>query len=202
MIEMMAKRLCALIMVAGGALLLGAAGRAELTSVQSVYLLPMTSGLDQYLANRLTSANLFRVVTDAKRADAVLTDQLGAGFERRMDDLFPPQSAAAAAAEAAEAAEAKADAKEPADPKAAAAKAREQADKRREAEEVEKLKRMGLPPSSSFSRGRGNIFLVDVKTRQVLWSLYARPKRIMPDELDRTSAGIVERLKKDVSGKP
>ncbi|MBM3796026.1 MAG: hypothetical protein FJW31_18650 [Acidobacteria bacterium] len=199
---MMAKRLCALILVAAGALLLGAAGRAELTSVQSVYLLPMTSGMDQYLANRLTSANLFRVVTDARRADAVLTDQLGAGFERRMDDLFPPMAAAAAAAEAAEPPAAADASKEPADPKAEAAKARERAEKRREADEVEKLKRMGLPPASSFSRGRGNIFLVDVKTRQVLWSLYARPKRIMPDELDRTSAGIVERLKKDVSGKP
>jgi len=202
MIEMMAKRLCALILVAAGALLLGAAGRAELTSVQSVYLLPMTSGMDQYLANRLTSANLFRVVTDARRADAVLTDQLGAGFERRMDDLFPPMAAAAAAAEAAGPPAAADASKEPADPKAEAAKARERAEKRREADEVEKLKRMGLPPASSFSRGRGNIFLVDVKTRQVLWSLYARPKRIMPDELDRTSAGIVERLKKDVSGKP
>ena len=201
MIEMMiAKRLCASILFAGGLLL---AGRAELASVQSVYLLPMSSGMDQYLANRLATANVFRVVTDAKRADAILTDQLGAGFERRMDDLFPPQSAAAAAAAAAAEVPPPAGAKEqPEDPKAAAAKARERADQRREAEEVEKLKRMGLPPTSSFSRGRGNIFLVDVKTRQVLWSLYARPKKIMPDDLDRTSATIVERLKKDVSGKP
>ncbi|MCC6536833.1 MAG: hypothetical protein IT162_04740 [Bryobacterales bacterium] len=197
---MIAKRLCASILFAGGLLL---AGRAELASVQSVYLLPMSSGMDQYLANRLATANVFRVVTDAKRADAILTDQLGAGFERRMDDLFPPQSAAAAAAAAAAEVPPPAGAKEqPEDPKAAAAKARERADQRREAEEVEKLKRMGLPPTSSFSRGRGNIFLVDVKTRQVLWSLYARPKKIMPDDLDRTSATIVERLKKDVSGKP
>lgn len=197
MIEMMSKRLCALILLAGGALLLSAAGRSELASVQSVYLMPMTSGLDQYLANRLVSANVFHVVTDARRADAVLTDQLGAGFERRMDDLFPPMAAAASEPEPAAAA----DAKEPADPKAAA-KARELTETRREAQEVEKLKRMGLPPSSSFSRGRGNVFLVDIKTRQVLWSLYARPKRVMPDDLDRTSASIVDRLKKDVSGKP
>ena len=60
---------------------------------------------------------------------------------------------------------------------------------------------MQLPPSS-FSRGKGNVFLVHVKTRGVVWSLYERPKKILPDELDRTSGRIVTRLKKDLSGKP
>src|SRR5216684_1552033 len=63
---------------------------ASLPEVQAVYLLPMTGGLDQYLANRLTAGGVFRVVTDPKLADAIFTDQLGAGFEQKLVDLFPP----------------------------------------------------------------------------------------------------------------
>jgi len=61
-------------------MLAGAILGAGVPDVQAVYLLPMAGGLDQYLANRLTSAGVFRVVTDPKMADAIFTDQLGAGF--------------------------------------------------------------------------------------------------------------------------
>jgi hypothetical protein len=44
---------------------------ADVTSVKAVYLLPMAGGLDQYLANRLTGDQVFRVVTDPKLADAI-----------------------------------------------------------------------------------------------------------------------------------
>ena len=47
------KRLLLILSVACGAL-----SAAELAAVRSVYLLPMGSSLDQYLANRLTSENL------------------------------------------------------------------------------------------------------------------------------------------------
>ena len=175
------------------------ADRAGLTQVQSVYLMPMGYGLDQYLANRLTSESVFSVVTDPKRADAVLTDQLGASFERRFDELFrrpepavelappPPEPPAAATADGG---------KGPAAPP-------EKKEKEMDAEAIARLKlSSGQPPFSSFSRGKGNVFLVDIKTRQVLWSLYERPKKILPDELDRTSGRIVLRLKKDLAGKP
>ncbi len=165
------------------------ADRAGLTQVQTVYLMPMGYGLDQYLANRLTSESVFNVVTDPKQADAVLTDQLGAGFERRFEEMFrrpepvaPPPAAAT-------------DAKTGPLP--------EKKEKEMDAEAIAQLKlTSGQPPISSFSRGKGNIFLVDIKTRQVLWSLYERPKKILPDELDRTSGRIVLRLKKDLAGKP
>ena len=49
---------------------------------------------------------------------------------------------------------------------------------------------------SSFSRGKGTIFLVDVKSKSVLWSAYEKPKNSAPDELNRTAARIVQRLKK------
>jgi len=52
---------------------------------------------------------------------------------------------------------------------------------------------------SSFGRGRGTIFLVDAKTRTVLWSAYEKPKNSTPDELNRTASRIVQRLKRDLS---
>ena len=42
---------------------------ASLPDVHAVYLLPMAGGLDQFLASRLASENVFRVVTDPKQAD-------------------------------------------------------------------------------------------------------------------------------------
>jgi hypothetical protein len=40
------------------------------------------------------------------------------------------------------------------------------------------------------------MFLVDLKTRTVLWSAYERPRNTTPDELNRTAKRIVDRLKK------
>ena len=64
-------------------------GAADLTSVRSVYILPMRNGLDQYLANRLTNSGVFRIVTDPTLADAVLTDHIGAAFESQLEDMSP-----------------------------------------------------------------------------------------------------------------
>lgn len=50
----------------------------------------------------------------------------------------------------------------------------------------------------SFSRGRGTFFLVDRKTRNVLWSTYERPKNGSPDELNRTAERVVNDLKRDL----
>jgi hypothetical protein len=61
-----------------------------LTGVRNVYLLPMSGGLDQYLANKLTASRNFQVVTDPAHADAILSDQVGEGFEERLAELYPP----------------------------------------------------------------------------------------------------------------
>jgi hypothetical protein len=139
------------------ALLSGFTLCANLPDVQAVYLLPMTGGLDQYLANRLTAGGVFRVVTDPKLADAVFTDQLGAGFEQKLVDLYPPES-----------------------------KNSDKADKN------------DKPVShiSTFGRGRGTIFLVDLKSRAVIWSAYEKPSRSTSEVLDRTAAHIVQQIKK------
>src|SRR5579864_7116417 len=66
---------------------------ADLANVHSVYLLSMSHGLDQYLANRLTSDHVFRIVTDPKLADAVLTDHIGEAFEAQLETMFPKPEA-------------------------------------------------------------------------------------------------------------
>jgi len=66
------------------------APNAALQQIHNVYLLPMGNSLDQYLANRLTEAGLFQVVTDAQKADTIITDKIGEGLERRLAELYPP----------------------------------------------------------------------------------------------------------------
>ena len=61
---------------------------AGLGDVKTVYLLPMSNGLDQYLAQQLTAASVLQVVTDPQKADAVLTDHLGESFEQTLADLY------------------------------------------------------------------------------------------------------------------
>jgi len=127
---------------------------ADVPGVQAVYLLPMSGGLDQYLANHLTSAGVFKVVTDPKLADAIFTDQLGAGFEQKLNELYAPP-----------------------------------------VEDDDKDTRPRTHPSS-FNRGKGAIFLVDLKSRSVSWSIYERPSRATSEVLDRTAARIVQQIKK------
>ena len=50
-------------------------------------------------------------------------------------------------------------------------------------------------------RGRGTIFLVDVKSRQVLWSAFEKPKNSSPHELDHTAERVVKQLKQDLTPK-
>jgi hypothetical protein len=61
---------------------------ANLSGVKTVYLLPMSNGLDQYLAVQLTTDAILQVVTDPQKADAVFTDHLGESFERAVEDLY------------------------------------------------------------------------------------------------------------------
>jgi hypothetical protein len=63
---------------------------ADSSGVQTVYVLPMANGLDQYVANRLAASGVFHVTTDPKKADAVFTDKLGEAFELRLDTLLLP----------------------------------------------------------------------------------------------------------------
>jgi hypothetical protein len=64
---------------------------AQLKQVQTVYLLPMGGGLDQYLANRMVEQHLFQVVTDPQRADAILVDRIGEGLEDKLAEMYPDE---------------------------------------------------------------------------------------------------------------
>jgi hypothetical protein len=64
----------------------------EAPAVKAVYILPMASGLDQYLAFRLTEGGVLQVVTDPQKADAILTDRIGGHFLETFKDLFGPKT--------------------------------------------------------------------------------------------------------------
>ncbi len=117
------------------------AQHAELSQIQTVYLLPMGNGFDQYLANQLTKLGPYRVVTDPQGAEAIFTDRLGEAFEAKFKELFPPPAPEPIAEEKDK------DKDKDGDKKEATAK---------KADTNERF----VPPSS-FSRGKGTVFLVE-----------------------------------------
>jgi hypothetical protein len=61
---------------------------------------------------------------------------------------------------------------------------------------------LGNPASnSSFGRAKGTFFLVDTKSREVLWSTFEQPKSSDPRGLDRGASVVVDRLKKSARPK-
>jgi hypothetical protein len=155
---------------------------ADLASVQKVYVLKMAKGLDQFLANRLTTDHVFQIVTDPKLADAVFTDQIGEGFQTKLEEFSPtPESAKP---------------EPPPPPKPAKG---EDAVNPLMGDTVNKLSNPAS--NSSFGRNKGTVFLVDAKSRLVVWSAYQPVKGSTPKELDRTANDIVSRIKKDLNPK-
>jgi hypothetical protein len=151
------------------------ASAQDLSSVKNVYFLPMGSGFDQYLANQVSMQGAYQVVTDPQLADAIFTDQIGAKFERQLEELYPPEP------EEEEGVEQTGDDSE--DPAATA----DHGDALKEEEEKR--------PLSSFSRGKGNVFLVDRETRRVVWSIYLRPKDYSSKELNKSAEKLVTALR-------
>jgi len=158
------KLFCALALFAA---CLAAAINADLKRVNTVYILPMGSGMDQFLANQMTTMGVFQVVTDPQKADALVTDRIGEGFQAKYDELYPP----------------------PAPPKPV------KDDKK---DHKDELSAGAIPHTSSFNRGKGNFFIVDRRSRNVLWSIYERPTTSTPSELTKTAEKVVKRLKADL----
>ncbi len=147
----------------GLATVLGAGAQAP-PNPESLYVLPMRGGFDQFLSNHVASAKLFRVVTDPKAAGVFLADKIGEPFERKMAELNPPPD-----------------------------EDNKKGDSRGAQREHE------APPAAfSSAAGKGNVFLVDAKSRQVIWSGYIKPKNNTPDELNRTAKKVVERMVADL----
>jgi len=135
--------------------------------------------------------HVMQVVTDPAKADIIFTDHVGASFEDKLKDLYPPPPDAEAKTAAKEK---EAAAKEKADTAGAPA-----ARPSLLAETVNKADQAGGMAVSG--RGRGTLFLVDVKSRQVLWSAFEKPKNSSPQELDHTAERVVKLLKEDLSAK-
>ena len=160
----------------------GMASAADLTEVHNVYLLKMSKGFDQFLANRITGGRVFQVVTDPKLADTIITEQIGEAFQAKFDELFPPPET-----------------EKPAKPEKPekAEQAEDTGDAGLVTDTVNKLSN----PASAFSRAKGMVFLVDAKSKQVVWSAYGLPKDSTSKELDRTANDIVSRIKHDLKTK-
>jgi hypothetical protein len=150
-----------------------AAVNPQLKQVTAVYILSMTGGMDQFLANRLTASGVFIVVADAHKADAVITDRLGESFETKLNELYPPPAPAG----------------EPKPDKSAA-----------DDKKIGMDLGSGAAHVSGFSRGKGNFFIVDRKSRNVLWAVFEPPKDSSAGELSKTAEKVVKRLKIDLTG--
>ena len=203
-------------------LALAAPPKAELAQVHKVYLLPMTNGMEQYLANRLTGLGVFQVVTDPKKADAIFTDRIGEAFEAKQTEWFPekplkpasdqtappapPEVAAPAPPGAAQLPDAVSPAPQQPAPETApqAASAAAPQPKAAASEPEKQVETAGggkadrAAPMSAFHRAKGTLFLVDARSRLVLWSIYAQPKDASPVELDRTAGHIASRIQQDL----
>ncbi len=151
---------------------------ADLHQIQSVYLLQMGNGLDQYLANHLTTNGVLKVVTDPEKAEAILTDEIGLRFEQRLEELYPPP---------------------PEEPEPTAEGEEDDATEP-EAEDDFFAGLEQRPRLSTFSRGKGNVFLVDRASRRVVWSMFHQPKDGTPKELNRAAKAIVTNLKGALGG--
>jgi hypothetical protein len=176
--------LCSLAALAAAAF---ASVNPELHQVKRVYILSMGSGMDQYLANQLTKSGIFEVVTDPKKADAIVTDNIGQAFQTKLDDLYPPPAPPKKEAEATKAADDDAGADTKPAPKDRFA-------------DIDFSGGRGFT-GGSFSRGKGNFFVVDRNSRVVLWSVYERPKNSTPGELTKTASRVVKHLRDDLTEK-
>ena len=149
-----------------------AAGSA---GVRNVYLMPMPNGLEQFIANQLTSRGLMTVVADANLADALFTDTVGKAFEKRYLELYPP-------------------------PPPKEEEVDEETDRKKKSSSSTSMdvKDAKQERTGGFSRGKGTIFLVDRRTKTVLWSAYVRPNSSLPKDLDRAAKTIADRIEETV----
>ena len=180
------KLFCALTALAATAVF--ASGNPQLHEVKRVYILAMSANMDQFLASQLVKSGVFEVVTDPKKADAIITDRVGESFESKLDALYPPPAPPKKVEETKPATD---DAPKP-EPKGL--------------RDINSDKLSGLDLSagyrpSSMGRGKGNIFIVSRGTRSVLWSVYEPPKNNTSGEMTKTAARVVKHLKEDLTEK-
>ncbi len=169
----------------------------QLHEVKRVYILAMSASMDQFLASQLVKAGIFEVVTDPKKADAIITDRVGESLENKLDDLYPPPPAPKAkkekeSDETKPAADSTSETPKTEPPRVCPGHQQRQtggsgSDRRR--------------PAHTMGHGKGNIFIVSRGSRAVLWSTYEPPKNNTSRELTRTAERVVKHLQEDLTGK-
>jgi len=135
-----------------------------LSRVHTVYILGMSNGLDQFLANRLTNSGLIWVVLDPAKADAIMTDRLDDTFWNWLNARYPLSAL-----------------KAPLPGR----------------EDDLRYKSM----IAETGKIRGTVFLVDPKSRLVLWSSYAQTRTGSSDALDQVAERVTKRLTISLGGK-
>ena len=174
-----------------------AAVNPRLEKVQSIYILPMGGGMDQFLANRITELGKMQVVTDPQIADTILTDRIGEPFEKKLDLLYGVRKKLGDVVKVEEDEDEKPEKTADSDDKSARDKAAKEMKDKVAKMKAESENDQGVRVSS-FGRGKGTFFLVDRGTRSVIWSIYEKPKSTTPDELNKTAEKVVNHLKHDL----
>ncbi len=132
----------------------------------------MNGALDQYVAEQVTSEGLFPVTVDPARAKTVMTDHIDAKFFDGMNEVFAPKKAPPAVGDA-------------------------------EAKAANGSIEDGLTAPRAANRPRGNpqgtVFLVDVQTRQVVWSTYIGEYDRRPKRLHQEAKQVVGDLRKGLN---
>jgi hypothetical protein len=143
---------------------------ADLSSVGPVYFWPMNGALDQYVAERVTSEALFPVTVDPTRAKTVMTDHIDAKFFEGMNEIFAPPKTP------------------PAEGDAVAGSG-----------SIEDGLAARRPPNRPRGAPEGTVFLVDVQTRQVVWSAYIGEFDRRPKHLHREAKQVLSELRKGLT---
>jgi hypothetical protein len=143
---------------------------ADLASVGPVYFWPMNGALDQYVAEQATSEGLFPVTVDPAQAKTVMTDHIDAKFFEGMNEVFAAETPAA---------------EEGADEEASGS--------------IESGLAAHRPANRPRGNSHGNVFLVDVQTRRVVWSAFIGEYDRRPKSLHREAKQVVGALRKSLT---
>ena len=142
------------------------AAAADLSSAGPVYLWPMRGAFDQYVASALTASSALTVTVDPASAKTVMTDRVDQKFFQGMSEVFDAKTEAA-----------------------------EKTDDAPDSIEAGGFQ-LQRPPNAPVSRSQGTIFLVDVQTRQVVWSTFIGELDNRPKKLHGEAKGVVSELRK------
>lgn len=158
------------------------------SEVRTIYVMPMRHGLDQYIASHIAREHLCEVTSDPARADAIFTDGLGDSLQQQLEKLHHTPK--------------------PEEPKPAetvqsdkSASDKDESDTKEKPASPKTFRDPEPPHASTFGKGKGTLFVVDSRSRVVLWSVYEKPVASNPHSLDGSAKRVVHQLKQDLAGK-